>query len=86
MKTYPQTTANNNVPKGAFLLAEQSAMSGEIVTTYYADKDGFLWKVDDWINSKPHPVFLFEACRLTGDTERMLAFRVEQHFAEVENA
>ena len=80
MRTYPTSTANKNVPKGVFLLAEQAAMSGEIVTTYYSTEDGKLWRVVDWIYSKPYPVMPFEVCHITGDTERTLEFRISQFF------
>ena len=75
MRTYPKTTSNKNVPKGVFLIAETSAMSGEIITTYYANTNGDLLKVEDWKGSKPSSVHLFEVCRLTGDTEFMLLSR-----------
>jgi hypothetical protein len=73
---YPQRTTNRNVPRCSVLLAETMQCSGEIVMTYYADADGYLWRVSDWVMDKPQPVMLFEACRLTGDTENMLAVRI----------
>ena len=81
MRLYPQNTANQNVPRGSFLIAEVSTMSGEIKTTYYADREGNLFSVVDWKGCKPSQVYLFEVCRLTGDTERMIEARIEIHFS-----
>ena len=80
MRTYPITTSNINVPKDVFLLAETSAMSGEVVTTYYATRDLYLYKVGDWKGDKPELVPLSVICRLTGDTERMVEFRIKDFF------
>ena len=71
-RTMPTQTRNHNVPKNALLMAETEQMSGEIVTTYYADGDGLMWAVGDWVMDKPHPVYMFELCRLTGLTEGMI--------------
>jgi hypothetical protein len=75
MKCYPQNTANNNVPDNVFLIAETSQMSGEIITTYYIDLRGNIFKVGDWSIDKPQPAYPFEICRLTGDTYKMINFR-----------
>jgi hypothetical protein len=80
MRIFPVSTSNKNVPKDAYLLAETYAMSDEIITTYYADKENNLWAVTDWINDKRQPVPLFKICRLTGETENMLLKRVESYF------
>lgn len=80
MRLYPQATANRNVPKDVFLIAETSSMSGEIKTTYYADSDFFAWKVGDWVGDKPQRAFMSELCRLTGDTVNMVVARVQQYF------
>lgn len=80
MRTYPTRTANRNVPAGVFLIAEASTMSGEIVTTYYADKEGNLWGVKDWKGCRPYPVYPFQVCGLTGDTLNIIAGRIEAHF------
>ena len=76
MHLYPQTTANRNVPKGAFLFAETSTANDEQHTTYYVDPNCFVWKVGDWVGDKPQHVYIFELCRLTGDTVNMLVARV----------
>ncbi len=78
MRTYPTSTANQNVPANVYLLAEVT--EGECNTTYYATSDGDLFKVGDWSIDKPHPAYLFEVCRLTGDTERMIEGRVSSWF------
>jgi hypothetical protein len=80
MRTYPTSTSNRNVPASALLIAETEATSGECVTTYYADAHMVLWKVGDWVGDKPEPAFMFEVCRLTGDTEMMVAHRWAKHF------
>lgn len=80
MRTYPKSTSNKNVPQGVFLIAETSAMSGEIITTYYADKNGYLWKVYDWKGCRPEAAYTFQLCALTGDTESILTARVLGHF------
>lgn len=80
MRIYPQTTANKNVPANSFLICETSAMSGEIVTTYYADKDGHLFKVTDWKGNKPVQAYLPELWKLTGDTPNMIFGRLTSHF------
>lgn len=72
MRTLPTATANRNVPADVLLLAETEAMSGEIVTTYYADREGFLWKVIDWNGHRPEPVYLPELWRLTGLSPALL--------------
>jgi len=77
IKTYPQQTINLNVPDNVYLIAEVNKMSGEITETYYIDNDGNLLKVGDWSQDKPNPAFLFEICRLTGDTEKMINARWE---------
>lgn len=80
MRTYPTNTSNRNVPRGSFLIAETSQMSGEIKTTYYANREGELFKVYDWKGSKPSPAYPFQVCRLTGDTINIIAGRIESHF------
>jgi len=82
MRIYPQETCNRNVPKGAFLIAEVSTMSGEIIKTYYATEDGKTYEVTDWSGNKPHPAYMNELCRLTGDTEQMLELRYRNYFRE----
>lgn len=72
MKIFPQQTANQNVPNNVFLVAQTSAMSGEITTTYYIDLEGCSWKVTDWVTHKPEPAYAFELCRLTGLPWRMM--------------
>ena len=85
MHLYPQTTTNRNVPKGAFLFAETSTANDEQHTTYYVDPNCFVWKVGDWIGDKPQHVYIFELCRLTGDTVNMLVARVQQKYSAQEN-
>ena len=85
MRTYPTNTANRNVPANSFLIAETSQMSGEIITTYYATKDGSLWKVTDWKSDKPSPAYPFEVLRLTGDGMNVLTGRVESLFRNSES-
>jgi hypothetical protein len=80
MKTYPISTSNQNVPRDVYLLAEISAMSGEIIVTYYADRNLHLWFVGDWIDDKPASAYLFEICKLTGDSEYMVTTRIESFF------
>jgi len=74
MRTYPTSTANRNVPSNVYLLAEVT--EGECNYTYYADAEGYMWKVGDWSIDNPRPAYMFEVCRLTGDTERMIEGRV----------
>ena len=73
MRTMPTSTANRNVPADVLLLAETETMSGEIVTTYYADREGYTWSVIDWKGHKPLPVYLPELWRLTGLSPNMLS-------------
>ena len=80
MRTYPTSTANMNVPTNAFLLAEVSTMSGEIVTTYYATEDGSLYKVTDWVGNKPQPISLKQACDITGDWPAMILSRMRGYY------
>jgi hypothetical protein len=78
MRCYPESTSNRNVPLNVFLVAETEAMSGEVHTTYYIDASGTMLKVSDWTSSKAQPVRMFELCRLTLDTERMIEARYKQ--------
>ena len=80
MRSYPTTTANRNVPKDMFLIAETSTANDEQHTTYYANADGFLWKVCDWVGDKPQRAYMSELYKLTGDTYNMLGARITQHF------
>lgn len=80
MRTYPTSTANRNVPKDVYLLAEIEFTSGEIVETAYIDRIGNMWIVCDWVGQKPIPLPMFRACRLTGDTEHMISARWESWF------
>ena len=82
MRTYPDGTANRNVPKNVFLIAEAERMSGEIIETYYADPEGNTYKVTDWSGHKPAPAYMNELCKLTGDTEQMIEWRWKDHFRE----
>lgn len=79
-RTYPGSTANPNVPKNVYLIAEVTTMSGEIVTTYYIDLAGCMWKVSDWVNNKPVPVSVATLCKLTGDCEAMIYFNYRSRF------
>ena len=85
MHFYPQTTANRNVPKDAFLFAETSTVNDEQHTTYYADPNCFVWKVGDWVGDKPQHMYMSKLCRLTGDTVNMLVARVQQKYSAQEN-
>jgi len=80
MKSYPTSTANKNVPASVLLLAETSSMSGEIVTTYYIDRDGNMLKVADWKGDKPSPVFFNQLYKLIGDTPNMIEARWKSHY------
>lgn len=82
MSTYPHSTCNQNVPKGAFLLTENSYTSGEYIETYYIIGDGYIFKVGDWVGMKPQPVMQFEACRETGDTVQMIEARYRNFVEE----
>lgn len=77
---YPQHTTNQNVPRGAFLVAEKTSMSGEITETYYVTKDGSIWRVGNWCTDKPHPGSMSMLCRATFDTEQMIESLWRQHF------
>lgn len=74
MRTYPTSTSNRNVPADVYLIAELAV--GECNYTYYADKNGDLWKVGDWKGDKPQSAYLNDVCRLTGDCEFMVEGRV----------
>lgn len=78
MRTYPTSTSNRNVPSNVYLLAEVT--EGETNITYYATEGGALYKVGDWATDEPHPAFLSEVCRLTGDGEMMISARVDSFF------
>lgn len=67
MKIYPFKTTNQNVPSNSFLIAETSAISGEIITTYFTTPDGNTQKVTDWKNDKAVDVSLEEIHNLTGN-------------------
>ena len=79
-RTYPTNTANQNVPRDTFLVAENVYMSGEITKTYYIDKGGNMWQICDWTISKPQPVSLSVLCRLTLDTERQISAKAESWY------
>lgn len=80
IKSYPQSTANPNVPRDVYLLAEVSLTSGEVVETAYIDRAGNMWIVCDWSGHKPVSLPMFRACRMTGDTEKMIESRWESWF------
>lgn len=80
MRTYPTSTANPNVPRGAYLIAEWPTMSGEITHTLYALPDLTLWYVTDWSGDQPRQAAMFEACRATLDTEETIHSRVRSWF------
>lgn len=63
MRKFPDSTTNKNVPHGTFLVYEYSQCSGEIVTTIFAEPDGSLWRVTDWVNDKPHRINIIDASR-----------------------
>lgn len=86
MRTFPDGTTNKNVPKDVFLIAETERMSGEIIETYYATEDGKTYGVTDWSGNKPHPAYMNELCRLTGDTEQMLELRYRNYFQKKEKS
>jgi hypothetical protein len=75
MHLYPERTENRNVPADVFIVAETEAMSGEIVTTYYADLEGNIWQCGDWVIDKSRPATMHNLCKLTWDTEQMIAGR-----------
>lgn len=76
MKLYPERTANRNVPADVFIVAEIENMSGEIVTTYYIDREGNIWQCGDWVMDKSHPATMHNLCKLAWDTEQM----IERHW------
>ena len=80
MRITPTETANPNVPSGVFLIAESSRMSGEIIETVYADSTGYIFKVADWSQSKPQPVYMTEVWKLTGLTPYMITAQWESHY------
>jgi hypothetical protein len=80
MRTYPTSTANPNVPPGVFLIAETSAMSGEIIETFYATSTGDIFRVCDWSMSKPRPAYMNQVCKFTGDTPNIITARYESYF------
>lgn len=69
MRLYPQRTMNPNVPLGMFLIAETEAMSGEIRTTYYADRDGSTYGVGDWSGDEPQPTTLQRIAAIIGQEQ-----------------
>lgn len=82
-RLYPQSTSNPNVPEDTFLIAEVTTMSGEIVTTYYATKEGDTLSVTDWSGQKPQPVYMNQLWKLTGNTPNMLNAQWESHFRQL---
>ena len=67
MRVLPENTGNRNIPRsGVFLIAEETVCSGEQTTTFYADADGNMWKVGNWVMDKPQPALLLDVGRLTG--------------------
>ena len=81
IECYPRATANRNVPKGVLLLADIPTMSGEIVTTYYIDREGKGWKVGDWVTDKPQRISMSEMCRVTAEWESIIRWRCQEHFS-----
>jgi len=77
---YPEAVANCKVPKGVFIVAHVSTMSGEICTDYFIREDLQPFKVEDWSVSRPHPVNLFEMCELTGETENEIMTKARLYF------
>jgi len=72
----PDSTPNNNVPEGANLICRASYTNGEIVFDYYCQRYNpphpeyghwALWKVCDWIDSKPQPVNFMEVLTVIND-------------------
>lgn len=61
------TTPNPNVPRGVTVIAHTSYCSGEICYDYYADNEGRVYKVCDWVNSKPQPVSALELSTIAGE-------------------
>lgn len=62
-------TANRNVLDGVELICKASYTNGEIIYDYYCQRYNpphpeyghwALWKVADWVGSKPQPVNFFE--------------------------
>jgi len=47
-----ESLGNPNIPSGANVIGSKRYMSGEIVTTYYV-LGGQLFRIDDWVASKP---------------------------------
>ena len=76
---YPESTTNANVPADAFLLAEEVAVSGEVVVTWYINPDGTMRKVLDWSTSWAEAVSMCEVCRITWDTEMQVRLAWECH-------
>jgi len=72
MRTFFESTTNHNVPKDVFLIAEDSHMSGEIVTTFYADKEGNMWEVGDWKYDKPQPLTMSRLYKATMLSPKMV--------------
>lgn len=56
LDTAKNKTCNKNVPENAFLFFETESCSGEIHTSYFADRDGNMFKVIDWVDNKPQPI------------------------------
>jgi len=80
MRTYPTSTANPNVPKESYLIAETERASGEIIETYYATREGNTYKVTDWSGHKPAPAYMNELCKLTGDTPGIIEARRASYY------
>jgi len=79
-RLYPQSTSNPNVPEDTFLIAEVTTMSGEINTTYYATREGDMFSVGDWSVDRPHPVYMNQLWKLTGDTPNMIESQWQSYF------
>ena len=75
---YPTETANRNVSKDVFLVAEVSVMSGEICKTLYIDHAGYCWACTDWAGDRPYPTVMYDLMKATGDAEEMIRFRYQQ--------
>jgi hypothetical protein len=80
VRTYPVSVSNSNVPKDVYLVADESLTSGELHYTYYIDREGNMFMVADWKDSKPAPVTMHMLTKLTGDSEQMITARCESWF------
>ena len=66
-------SVNQNVPKNCFVIAEYSTTSGEITHTYFADINGKMFYVIDWVDCKPSPTFFTEIYKETGLSEHTIS-------------